>query len=226
MLLEHHEYMVFRYGEVVVSNSPLPPNQTDQCKAEPEGSVVHLECGGVTTGSHISSVTFASYGTPSGYCNEDKGDTFSVNRTCHANSSQQVIEKECLGKPSCSVTASNAVFGGDPCHLTPKYLAADVVCTPAQELSAGAPDLDIALEAWIVRYPWIESDSSFSSSDPMLNHVWGLCKDTLRITSLDTTTDSNTRERLPYEADGAITGSSRYVFQNEYQWQRHSSIHK
>jgi hypothetical protein len=57
----------------------------------------------------------------------------------------------------------------------------------------------------------------------MLNRVYTLCRDTLRITSLDTTTDSNTRERLPYEADGAITGSSRYVFQKEWAWQRHSS---
>jgi hypothetical protein len=31
----------------------------------------------------------------------------------------------------------------------------------------------------------------------MLNRVWQLCKDTIEVTSLDTFTDSNTRERLP-----------------------------
>ena len=36
----------------------------------------------------------------------------------------------------------------------------------------------------------------------LVNRVWWLCSNTLKVTSLDTTTDSNTRERLPYEADG------------------------
>ena len=72
-----------------------------------------------------------------------------------------------------------------------------------------------------------------------------LCEDTLRVTSLDTTTDSNTRERLPCEkqcpppskvradllwvsdeADGFITGNSRYMFQREYHWQLHSARHQ
>lgn len=33
----------------------------------------------------------------------------------------------------------------------------------------------------------------------MLTRVYNLCANTLRVTSLDTTTDSNTRERLPCE---------------------------
>ena len=54
------------------------------------------------------------------------------------------------------------------------------------------------------------------SSSDILNQVYSLCENTIRITSLDTTTDSNTRERLPYEADGYITGLSRSFVQNEY----------
>ena len=50
-------------------------------------------------------------------------------------------------------------------------------------------------------------------------------KDTLRSTSLDTFTDSNTRERLPYEADGFITARSRWVLQKEYEWPKHSIEH-
>ena len=70
---------------------------------------------------------------------------------------------------------------------------------------------DFDLSSWVVKYPWSESDSYFNSDNEMLNKVWKLCKDTLRITSLDTFTDSNTRERLPYEADGYITAMSRFL---------------
>ena len=45
------------------------------------------------------------------------------------------------------------------------------------------------------------------------------------MTSLDTYTDSNTRERTPYEADGYITASSRYVFQREFAWATHSNAY-
>lgn len=55
--------------------------------------------------------------------------------------------------------------------------------------------------------------------------VWELCKNTVKVTSLDTTTDSNTREKLPYEADGYITGGTRHAVQRDSTWQRHSSKH-
>ena len=45
------------------------------------------------------------------------------------------------------------------------------------------------------------------------------------MTSLDTSTDSNTRERLPYEADGLITGDSRIALQREFAWPKHSWRH-
>ena len=58
---------------------------------------------------------------------------------------------------------------------------------------------NFTLTAWRVRYKWDDNDKAqFISSSNMLNKVWNLCVNTIRITSLDTTTDSNTRERLPY----------------------------
>jgi len=92
------------------------------------------------------------------------------------------------------------------------------------DIASATGKFPFKLTAWQVLYPWVDSDSSFDSSDEMLNNVWELCRNSLKVTSLDTTTDSNTRERLPYEADGFITGSSRYVFQREFAWQRHSTI--
>jgi alpha-L-rhamnosidase len=72
-------------------------------------------------------------------------------------------------------------------------------------------DLDLDLTAWVVSYPWSDASGdvgSFNSSNSMLNSVWQLCANTAKVTSLDTTTDSNTREKLPYEADGFITSGA------------------
>ena len=62
---------------------------------------------------------------------------------------------------------------------------------------------DFQLRVRTVRYPWVDTDSAFTSSSPVLNAVYDLCRYTTKATSLDTYTDSNTRERLPYELDGA-----------------------
>eukprot|EP01047_Picozoa_sp_COSAG01_P044884 COSAG01_NODE_4090_length_5360_cov_26.230184_4_plen_253_part_00 len=79
------------------------------------------------------------------------------------------------------------------------------------------------LTSWSVRYPFFEEDSEFSSSDTMLTKVYNLCRNTLRRTSLDTWTDSNTRERNVYEGDGFVTSSARYALQREYKWPLHSA---
>ena len=90
----------------------------------------------------------------------------------------------------------------------------------------GNDGLPFNLTFWVVRYPWNSSDTFFESSDDMLNSVWELCSNTLKVTSLDTTTDSNTRERRPYEADGQIAGASREVLQrNALAWNHHSYRH-
>jgi len=52
--------------------------------------------------------------------------------------------------------------------------------------------------------------------------TWALI---FKVTSLDSATDSNTREKLPYEADGYITGGTRHAAQRDSTWQRHSARH-
>lgn len=83
----------------------------------------------------------------------------------------------------------------------------------------------LGVTLWKVNYPYYEEDSTFNSSNAMMNAVWALSEQTLRVTSLDTSTDSNTRERLPYEADGLITGMSRLALQREFSWLVHSWAH-
>ena len=70
----------------------------------------------------ITSVSFASYGTPNG---SDGNYTIGG---CHATNSQTIVESYCVGNNSCSIPATNAVFG-DPCGGTPKYLYVKVYYT-------------------------------------------------------------------------------------------------
>lgn len=87
---------------------------------------VHLQC---DNGHKISSIKFASYGTPKGSCRK-----FSE-RNCHSSNSMSVVSRACLGKNSCSIGVSNAIFGGDPCRHTVKTLAVEAQCSPT--LSVG-----------------------------------------------------------------------------------------
>eukprot|EP00658_Telonema_sp_P-2_P008403 TRINITY_DN13167_c0_g1_i4.p1 TRINITY_DN13167_c0_g1~~TRINITY_DN13167_c0_g1_i4.p1 ORF type:complete len:516 (+),score=86.28 TRINITY_DN13167_c0_g1_i4:134-1681(+) len=239
-VFEHHEYMVFRDVEVKlydgynstatcseVSETEAPrgahPHPHPHPETSPPSLSVHCP-NGPGPSATITKVVFSSYGTPAGSCLvPGPGDDFKIDPNCHANSSQKVVEAACLGKSECTLEVSNRMFGEDPCHLTTKRLAVDVECSPAHP----APSLVtlVSLSAWVVKYPYFEQDSAFDTSNPMLNKVWALCENTLRVTSLDTATDSNTRERLPYEADGIITGNSRLALQREYTWPRHSWTH-
>lgn len=152
---------------------------------------------------------FASYGTPSGDCTTG----FVKNDQCHANNSIEVVQASCVGKASCSIKAANTVFGQDPCHLTTKHLSVALKCSNQHTHRRHQQQTQQpVIQAWQVHYPWKNNDSFFSSSMQELNDVWNLCRNTLKVTSLDTYTDSNTRERRPYEADGYITASSRYMY--------------
>lgn len=86
----------------------------------------------------------------------------------------------------------------------------------------GAAPSNFTLDGWKVHYPYDHADSAFHSSNATLNAVFELCRYTLEADSLDTYTDSNTRERRPYEADGIIAASGRLLIQRDYLWGRHS----
>ena len=64
------------------------------------------------------------------------------------------------------------------------------------------------MQAWGVKYEYAPADSAFVSSNATLNAVHELARWTLDGGVVDTATDSNTRERRPYECDGliAVTG--------------------
>ena len=72
-------------------------------------------------GTTVKSIDFASYGTPTGAC-----EAF-VASACDAATSMAVVEAACLGNATCSLSATNGVFG-DPCVGTFKRLYAQATC--------------------------------------------------------------------------------------------------
>ena len=254
-----HEYAEYRYGSIRFCNttvtdnlgsrcnvsSPDPPGPPGavRCAVASEGATVTLGCAGPHA-NRIATVTFASFGTPSGTCSTDgKHNTFAVH-DCHASNSRSVLQRLCAGQRRCNVTVADKVFAGcdhcsnatgctrcDPCRHVKKRLAVAVSCTnddddaqtAASTTAHSAPAVPLSVRSWSVAYPWSDADSSFDSSDAMLNRVYALCRNTLRVTSLDTWTDSNTRERNVYEGDGFVTAMSRLALQREYHWLLHSA---
>ncbi|XP_012856458.1 PREDICTED: beta-galactosidase isoform X2 [Erythranthe guttata] len=75
----------------------------------------HLSC---APGQKISSVKFASFGTPEGACGSFRQGS------CHAFHSYDVFERQ-----SCSVPITPEIFGGDPCPNIMKKLSVEAVCS-------------------------------------------------------------------------------------------------
>ena len=226
-MFEHHEYKLFRYGELQV----LDPLQAGTCGSVEEYSLLHLRC---PADQIVATVAFASYGKPDGTCTSTGANSsLRINPACHAPLSQHTLETACLGKPSCVVFAANVVFGGDPCDFQTKKLTAEITChEPPQASSTEYPrarasassapitwlsrdDAQPTLKAWQVQYPWSDTDSKFNSSISELNAVWALCQNTLKVTSLDTYTDSNTRERRPYEVHQCALASQVVSYRDQ-----------
>jgi hypothetical protein len=90
------------------------------CGTGDENDGVTLTC---PSGQVIDDVVFASYGTPSGSCG-----SFAAG-ACNATESVTIVKTQCLGRATCTVPASNDLFG-DPCNKTVKRLAIEVTCVP------------------------------------------------------------------------------------------------
>lgn len=63
---------------------------------------------------------------------------------------------------------------------------------------------------------WENDNSSFKSSDDILNQVWDLCKYSIKATSFAGLYVDGDRERIPYEADAYLNQLSHYTTDNEY----------
>ena len=93
----------------------------------------------------------------------------------------------------------------------------------AVTLVAGELPASFAFSGWGVKYEYAPADSGFASSNATLNRVWELARWTLDGGVVDTYTDSNTRERRPYECDGLVAATARGLLQNDPMWGRHGA---
>ncbi|XP_071726460.1 beta-galactosidase 8 [Rutidosis leptorrhynchoides] len=89
---------------------------TKKSKSEPR---VSLEC--PHPNQVISSIKFASFGTPQGKCG-----SFSHGE-CQSTDALSILQKACIGSRSCNVGVSTATFG-DPCIGVVKSLAVEASC--------------------------------------------------------------------------------------------------
>jgi hypothetical protein len=103
------------YAFAVVGQDPV-----EVCVTASENTAASFQC---PAGMVIGGFSFASFGMPDGGCSVP-----SVNADCHAGASLAVLESACAGKSSCTVEASNTVFGIDPCYLHAKQLTAVAQC--------------------------------------------------------------------------------------------------
>lgn len=84
------------------------------------GATVHLKC---PINTHISTVKFASFGTPMGKCG-----SYSTGQ-CHDPNSVSMVEKVCLNKRECVIELSKENFNSDACPGVIRKLAVEAVCS-------------------------------------------------------------------------------------------------
>ncbi|XP_027346417.1 beta-galactosidase 8-like [Abrus precatorius] len=106
-----------------VSESHPPPVDlwnSDTESGRKAGPVLPLEC--PYPNQVISSIKFASFGTPQGTCGNFK------HGQCSSNEALSIVKKTCIGSNSCSIRVSINTFG-DPCKGVTKSLAVEAACT-------------------------------------------------------------------------------------------------
>ena len=111
-------------------DTPATSGTDPFCGTQDEGSALSLEC--IDAGATITSILFASYGTPSGACPKP------VEGACNSPSSLTIVQAACVGKNSCKIDVSNGVFGGDPCAGTSKTLSVMAHCSSGGGAQPGA----------------------------------------------------------------------------------------
>ncbi|TKY67244.1 Beta-galactosidase 8 [Spatholobus suberectus] len=111
-------------GSVCSSVSESHPPPVDLWNSHKEsgrkvGPVLSLKC--PYPNQVISSIKFASFGTPHGTCGNFK------HGRCSSNKALSIVQKACIGSSSCRIGLSINTFG-DPCKGVAKSLAVEASC--------------------------------------------------------------------------------------------------
>ncbi|KAL9241232.1 hypothetical protein vseg_015363 [Gypsophila vaccaria] len=106
-------------GSMCALVSELHPPPVDKWGSPKVGPVLSLEC--PSPNQVISSIKFASFGTPQGTCG-----SYAHGR-CESDKTLPIVQKACVGSRSCSIEVSINTFG-DPCTRVTKSLAVEATC--------------------------------------------------------------------------------------------------
>jgi len=139
------------------------------CGEVPEHDILTLKCPSINGGNQatFTSVDFASFGAPLGTC----ADGFSINATCNAPTSVQVVQKLCIGKSTCSIMANVTEFGGvDPCFDVLKRLSVQLKGPCAVTLYTLSVTIPVGSTA-SVQIPTVE-DASTVTIQETDNNIW------------------------------------------------------
>eukprot|EP00040_Diaphanoeca_grandis_P015233 m.77460 g.77460 ORF g.77460 m.77460 type:complete len:1094 (-) comp25018_c0_seq1:43-3324(-) len=165
-------------GEQGPPPPPAPPSPPLLCGVAKEHETVELSC---STGSTISTVTFASFGESTGSCGAEPSksneNTFKVNPACDTVSSLLILQRACVGKqacvlaPACSARQCHLLPGGtdvaDPCQMHVKWLAAAISCntsaTPRAVLRNSNTNTNISSDT---DTPWLAAAGPVITNDP------------------------------------------------------------
>jgi hypothetical protein len=106
----------------VSETHPLPVDMwsSNSTAARRSGPTLSLNC--PFPKQVISSIKFASFGTPCGSCGIFR------HGQCSSTGALSVVRKACIGSNSCSIGVSINNFG-DPCQGVTKSLAVEASCT-------------------------------------------------------------------------------------------------
>ncbi|OIW08574.1 hypothetical protein TanjilG_03250 [Lupinus angustifolius] len=108
-----------RIGSLCSNVAESHPPPVDKWNSGTVGPVLSLEC--PYPNQVISSINFASFGTPRGTCgNFEHGD-------CSSDGVLPIVQKACIGLSNCSIGVSINTFG-DPCPNVVKSLAVEAAC--------------------------------------------------------------------------------------------------
>ena len=119
------------------------------CGVADEGSTLELGC--AAPGAVITSVAFASYGMPTGACDDgNDSSALTADPACDADKDAvlAIVAAACVGARNCSFFASTDALGvDDPCFGTPKSLAVAVTCGDGGVAAALGASVASALES-------------------------------------------------------------------------------
>jgi hypothetical protein len=116
--------------------------------------------------------------------------------------------------------------GNPPAILTPSEWG---VVLPFRWLEIEGWDGDLKQEQ-IVRQSafskdWNNDAADFQCSEKMLNHIWALCRYSIKATTFAGVYVDGDRERIPYEADAYLNQISHYYTDNDIQMARDTIDH-